>query len=135
MRRSTLKRKPRRPGYVSDASLDSLFSELVRARARYECQAWGYDGVRCSSQMQCAHIKSRRYKAIRWDPDNALCLCAAHHMHYHANPDQFARLVEDLFPGRWDELNAKLQTIQAPKKHERQDISARLRKEIGETRK
>lgn len=83
-RKSQKKRKPR-TDYVSDAVLDSLFSELVRTSANYECQAWGYHGVRCSCQMQCAHIKSRRYKSIRWDERNALCLCASHHMHYHAS--------------------------------------------------
>lgn len=66
---------------------DTLFSKLVRERAEGRCWAVGYVSPRGNHpaqcypyQMQCAHIISRNYFAIRWSFDNAVCMCAAHHV-------------------------------------------------------
>lgn len=61
---------------------DRLFSLWVRSIGR--CQA--KDGRPCSGGLQCAHGFSRRYRNTRWDPDNAWCLCQAHHTYYTHRP-------------------------------------------------
>lgn len=68
-------------------SCDKLFSELIRSRGRCE---------RCGSKnyLQCAHIYSRKFGSVRFDEENALCLCAKCHRWGHDNPLEFARFVE-----------------------------------------
>jgi 5-methylcytosine-specific restriction endonuclease McrA len=77
---------------------DELFSKHVRAR----------DGacLNCGSTafLQCAHIHSRSYKAIRVNPDNAVALCRSCHLKFTRWPLEWEAWVESRFPGRWDEL-------------------------------
>ena len=65
---------------------DALFSAAVRSRGVCEIAEWGLAGPPCSGALQCCHIISRRYRAIRWDEDNALCGCQAHHTYYTHRP-------------------------------------------------
>lgn len=60
---------------------DRLFSQLVRSKGACE---------RCGSTqtLQTSHIFSRRYAWTRTDLSNALCLCAACHRWWHANPTE-----------------------------------------------
>ncbi len=70
--------------------LDKEFSAKVRERGK--CARCGKSsGV----QLQCAHIFSRRHRAIRWDENNAICLCAGCHFWAHQNPILFSVLVKD----------------------------------------
>jgi len=64
---------------------DSLFSEYIR-KSRGTCQAAGKDTVKCGGYLQCAHIITRARSIIRYDENNALCLCAGHHAYYTNNP-------------------------------------------------
>ena len=93
--KSTLKRK-----------LDKLAGEAIRSIGY--CEAHAYDKPNsCSTQLQWCHLKSRRYLVTRWDPLNAVCMCAACHRFFTDHPDHFRNFIEDKFPGRWDYLNAK----------------------------
>ena len=83
---------------------DILFSKLVRAIGHCEFQQFGG----CSSQLQCAHLVSRRHRATRWEPDNAICLCALHHREGHEKPHLFAQRVEQIWPGRWELVDGLL---------------------------
>jgi hypothetical protein len=74
----------KRMNYTKKA--DSLFSAAVRSRERCEIAEWGLAGPPCSGVLQCCHIISRRYRAIRWDERNALCGCQAHHTYYTHRP-------------------------------------------------
>lgn len=68
--------------------LDKLFSEIVRIKGH--CDRCGK-----TSNLQCAHIFSRRIMRLRWYFDNALCLDYACHLHWaHRNPIEFYRFVE-----------------------------------------
>jgi hypothetical protein len=69
---------------------DRLFSRRVRSRGI--CQAMGFDAVACAGPLQCAHVVRRRYLSVRWDDDNAACLCAAHHVYFTHHP-----IAEDRF--------------------------------------
>ena len=69
---------------------DRLWSLAIRER----------DGAcrRCGTteRLQAAHVISRRYKAIRWDLRNGICLCMGCHHWNHHNPVEFDWWVQDL---------------------------------------
>lgn len=85
---------------------DKLFSQHIRARDG-RCMAEGEAGVSCAGNLQCAHIISRSYKSIRVDPDNALTLCAAHHVYWTHHPLEWESWIESLYPGRWARLRKR----------------------------
>lgn len=68
--------------------LDILFSKIVRSK--------GYC-VKCgkTSNLQAAHIYSRRYRSVRWDWNNVLCLCSGCHFWSHHNPILFTEWVAE----------------------------------------
>jgi len=76
--------------------LDKVFSEIVREKGFCE---------RCNKKenLQCSHIFSRSQLSVRWDLDNAFCLCAGCHLYWwHKNPIEAAeftkqRLGEDKY--------------------------------------
>jgi hypothetical protein len=70
--------------------LDKVVSEIVRGRGY--C-AWGM--CKKTEGLECCHIFSRRYRSIRWDLDNLVCLCHSHHFYSHSNPVLFAEFVRD----------------------------------------
>ena len=78
---------------------DSGFSQYIRDR----------DGV-CmadpphAGNLQCAHIISRSYKSIRTVPENAVALCAKHHMYFTHHPLEWREWVDERHPGLWDKL-------------------------------
>lgn len=91
------KKKPSRKNLIK--KLDKLFSLKVRVNG--VCELRNLDNVKCGGGLQCAHIITRSRKALRWDFNNALCLCAGHHVYFTHNPDQWAHEVEKFFPDKW----------------------------------
>lgn len=63
---------------------------------------------KCSTHFDCAHLKSRRHKLIRFSPSNTVCLCNIHHRLFTENPDLWTSFIEEKLPGRWDHLNELL---------------------------
>jgi hypothetical protein len=51
---------------ASTKKADALFSKAVRSRGKCE-MAGLFPKIKCNGVLQCAHIISRRYRAIRWD--------------------------------------------------------------------
>jgi hypothetical protein len=113
-------RKPRRPlqrGGVKgkrtskrrkarEKDCDRVFSLLIRTRDDWQCRACGSPQV-----PQCAHIYSRQYRQIRFDPENAVCLCSRHHrMWSYPNTVEWEDWVEEHFPGRLEVLKARIRT-------------------------
>lgn len=74
-----VKKPKRRPRENYSAQCDVIFARLVRSKG--VC-------VNCGSTkaIQCAHGFSRRYRALRWDFDNAFALCAKCHMTFTYDP-------------------------------------------------
>jgi hypothetical protein len=68
--------------------LDKLCSEIVRARG--EC-AWCHT----KEGLECCHIFSRRYRSVRWNLLNLVCLCHKHHFYAHANPILFTEFIKE----------------------------------------
>ena len=113
MKRSPLKRKTplrKRSAKTLTAELDKLFSKYIRQHGKCEAAGYEYNGrvIACSDRLECAHLKSRRHKAIRWDPINARCLCNSHHRFFTEHPDEWTRWNEARAPGIWDWLNRAL---------------------------
>lgn len=81
---------------------DEYFSEYIRVRDGH-CIAQGWK-FPCSGSLQCAHIITRSYKAIRTDPGNAVALCASHHRYVDLHPLEKADFFEERFPGLQERL-------------------------------
>lgn len=82
---------------------DALFSKEVRSVGY--CEAQIYPPVKCNGNLQCCHIRSRRYRAVRWLRENAVCMCAAHHLYFTHHPlewEEFAQALRG--PMRFDRL-------------------------------
>lgn len=74
---------PRTPRSVK-RSCDKLFSEIVRGRGKCEkCGESKYE------LLHTAHIYSRKFGSVRYDQDNAVCLCAKCHRWAHDMPIEF----------------------------------------------
>lgn len=62
---------------TSEKQLMKLWSEICKKKANHKCE---YPGCRINStQLHAHHFFSRRHASIRYDPDNAVALCATHH--------------------------------------------------------
>ena len=81
--------------------------------------------------MECAHIYGRRYKSVRWDTLNCLCLCHTCHRKYTEAPIDFhSWLVGYVGQGYLDILNEKRQRIQKVTKQYRQDCARHYREQL-----
>lgn len=76
-------------------SADKWFSDCVRMRANWTCECCAKEFPEGSSRqaLHCAHIEGRRKKRLRWEPLNAMALCAGCHRLYTENPLQFTSFV------------------------------------------
>jgi hypothetical protein len=59
---------------------DRLFSQYIREKAGQRCERCGADGRMV--QLECSHFIGRRVEAVRFDEDNADCLCRTCHAHF-----------------------------------------------------
>lgn len=114
MKRSgPLPKKRKRPSRKNLSKMaDQMFSQKVRESG--PCAAQGYRSElyihdRCSGVVQCAHVIGRRYRSVRWDPDNAVPLCAGAHLYFTSRPEEWRQFIEELYPGRYAEMWAKAQ--------------------------
>lgn len=60
----------------TDSVLLKLWKEIALKRARNFCE---YPSCIKSEHLNVHHIYSRNRKSVRYDPDNAIVLCAGHH--------------------------------------------------------
>jgi len=99
--------------------LDKLFSEKVRSKGA--CEHCGK-----TEHLQCAHIYSRKHKWLRWDLENALCLCAGCHLYWwHYEPAEAMQWAMKI--RNFDYLN-KLRQINKPmKEFNMQEIFEKLK--------
>lgn len=111
MKRSTLKKK-----------CDTLFSKIIRSANVCE---------KCHTQrgkLECAHIISRTYTKVRFNYDNALCLCSGCHFWAHKNPTEFSRWVEE-YVGEERIRELEKESKRTDYKVDYEDIYGKLKKE------
>jgi len=88
---------------------DKRFSKETRALGMCMGKVkWLGPEFECKGPLQCAHIVSRRYLAVRWEDDNSLPLCAAHHMWLDTHPlEKDKQAIKWLGEDRFEELKNK----------------------------
>jgi len=92
---------------MSMKAADRWFSLYIRQRDGY-CRACG-----TADNLQCAHIISRSYKAIRCDERNAVALCRSCHVYYTHRPIEWEQQVTDWFGDEYlDDLRDKALTYE-----------------------
>lgn len=70
--------------------LDAIFSDCIRERADYVCEACGNDyRHRSHMGLHCSHIFSRRHRSVRWCVDNAVAHCFSCHHRLGGSPVEF----------------------------------------------
>ncbi len=105
--------------------LDILFSKVIRLKAR-KCQMCG----RTDRQLNCAHYIGRRYRATRWEEDNAACLCVSCHWEV----DEFSAIKESFFKkkigsDRMEELQIQARSFVKPDKIKiKEELKKKLKK-------
>jgi hypothetical protein len=73
---------------------DAAFSRYIRERdGECKVRTW-FPQIECNGNLQAAHVVSRRYRAIRWDPANCVAACAAHHLYGTHHPIEWENAVE-----------------------------------------
>lgn len=82
---------------------DKLFSLKIRSLGY--CVLKDMDKVKCGGVLQCAHIIGRANRRLRWDLNNALCLCSGHHSYYTNHAWEWSLLIEREFPNKYKYLN------------------------------
>ncbi len=96
------KRRPVKVGLCNTHLLreaDAAFSQFIRRRDR---SCW-----RCGSRdgLQCMHIISRRYRALRWDERNAVAGCLKCHTYFTHRPLEWEAWIDSkLGAGTWAQL-------------------------------
>lgn len=81
---------------------DVAFSKHVRERDGRCVPAEWFPEIRCNGNLQCCHLVSRRYHAIRWAEDNAVAGCAAHHMYGTHKPLEWNAAISAAGIDLWD---------------------------------
>lgn len=73
---------------IKRTKADALFSDYIRLRDDYTCQRCfkQYEGKQ--KGIQCSHFHGRGKRSVRFDPENALALCAGCHSRFTAYPDE-----------------------------------------------
>lgn len=65
--------------------LDTEWSKAVKDKADQVCEYCGK-----TDRLQSHHVFTRSIKAVRWNVDNGVCLCAGHHIFFaHKKPEAF----------------------------------------------
>ena len=114
-----------------DGKLDDAWSELVKLRAGCQCEYCGK-----TSPLNSHHIFSRSNRSVRWDVQNGICLCVAHHtfsssFSAHKTPTEFTIwLIEKKGKTFVDLLRLKANSISKLHKFEKEFLLNDLRNQI-----
>lgn len=93
------KRKPRKTT-IKTGPLDVLWSKLVRHRAGNRCEYCG-----STKGLNAHHIFSRANYSTRWDIDNGVSVCVAHHVFgndsFHKAPIEMLEWIKSVRGQEW----------------------------------
>ena len=91
-----------------DQRADKAFRKMIRDRDAHCTAARFYPDLPCLGGLQGMHLIPVRYRALRWDPENAAAGCMAHHMFLTEHPIEHGIYCEKLLGlERWDALRAR----------------------------
>ena len=92
---------------------DKHFSDSVRKRAEWKCQRCEKDYTDRPQGLQCSHYISRGHWSVRYDPKNALSLCAYCHNYLEGFPTAHTQLWREIHGGIHgrDETDASLNAL------------------------
>lgn len=76
---------------IRRSKADALFSAYIRKRDGH-CRVCG-----ATTNLEAAHIYSRRHWSTRHCPSNAIALCFTHHRYFTENPLEFSRWCDGEF--------------------------------------
>lgn len=79
---------------------DALFSKHIRSFGG--CQAMTYEDVRCDGVLQCAHLTTRGNMRLRFDENNAICMCAGHHRFFTNHPLEWSLFLQTWHKNKYD---------------------------------
>ena len=114
-------------GKIKRCPADDAFSRALRRSRGDQCEHCKI----IDAKMECAHIYGRRFKSVRWDTLNALCLCHTCHRKFTESPLDFEKwLREYLGQGYLDLLNEKRNRIFKTTKAIRSEIAKHYRSEL-----
>ena len=107
--------------------IDTLFSQYIRQLADFTCEYCGQK----KSKMECSHFHSRRKKSVRWDYDNAACLCFSCHTYLGGNPYAHTKWFEKrLGSQRFEQLNIRAEMLLKVTPAVREQITADIKKHL-----
>ena len=92
---------------------DKHFSDSIRKRAEWKCQRCEKDYTDKPQGLQCSHYISRGHWSVRYDPKNALALCAYCHNYLEGFPTSHTQLWRETHGGIYgrDETDAALNAL------------------------
>ena len=82
-------------GKISRNIADKHFSDSIRKAAEWKCARCEKDYSDKPQGLQCSHFISRGHWAVRYDPKNALSLCAYCHNYCEGFPTAHTNLWRD----------------------------------------
>ena len=83
-------------GKIKRLTADKHMSDALRKKAKFVCQACDKDYSDRPQGLQCSHFISRGHWATRYDPKNALALCAYCHNYVEGFPVAHINLWRDI---------------------------------------
>ena len=86
-------------GKIKRNIADKHFSDCIRKAAEWKCQRCEKDYEDRPQGLQCSHFISRGHWAVRYDPKNALALCAYCHNYVEGFPVAHIQLWREIHGG------------------------------------
>lgn len=117
---------------IKRTPLDAVFSDLVRERADWTCEACGkYFPDRKGSGLHCSHFFGRRGKSTRWHGRNCMALCYSCHMKFGSNPHDYRSLMfKHLGETAYDELVLLAKSPRKLSRDEMKDMQAHFKAQL-----
>lgn len=110
---------------------DTIFSKIIRLRARWTCEACG-QYFPLGHGLQCSHFFGRRHRSTRWDPDNAAAHCFGCHRRFTENPLEFAAWVRKyLGDTRYEMLQERHNRVIKRNKHDLEFLYQHLKQQLA----
>jgi len=100
-------------GKIKRNIADKHFSDSVRKSAEWKCQRCEKDYTDRPQGLQCSHYISRGHWSVRYDPKNALSLCAYCHNYCEGFPTHHTALWREIHGGIYgrDESDSSLNSL------------------------